>query len=295
MVPEKPNLLHRISKALPDLSPAMQQIANEILGDPKKAQSLSITELASAAGVADSSVSRFMKELEIDGYNNLRLGIAEAVFGTEPKSFSNEQSFVYEGILKGDSTSVVLEKTLMGSTEALTRTVASLNPETLQTIVNLLGKTKNIYFVAMGSSAIAAENAIMRFVRAGKRCLIFRDQSIQIMAAATLEKGDLLIAISDSGSSTPVVDSLKVGKIHGAVTVLITSDPTSPAAKAADHVLLTSPPIASSPVYGETVTAKWGQLLAIDVLYANYAAKYFDQTTEFLQESYLSGIKGTRQ
>lgn len=286
------NLLHRISKHARSLPPSMKRVAEVILSNPSRAQTLSISQLAAEAKVADSTVSRFMRELGIDGYKALMLEISQAVYASPTSNLKSD--YVYEGILKGDKPDLVLQKALSGSVESLTKTAASLNPETLKEVIKAIEKAKTIYFVAMGSSAISAENAIMRFVRAGKRCFLFRDQSIQIMAAATLEKTDLLIAISDSGESTSVVNALKVGKIHGAKTVAITSNATSPLANGADFVLLTSAPSSNSSVYGETMTAKWGQMFAIDALYAAYAASHYEETIGFLEESYLSGIKGTR-
>ena len=58
--------------------------------------------------------------------------------------------------------------------------------------------------------------------------------------------------------------------------------------------LLTGSALANSDVYGESVTSKWGQLFAIDVLYATYATRYYEETEHNLQESYLSGIRSTR-
>ncbi len=288
------NLLHVISKNAKDLSPALRAIAEAILSNPSHVQTLSISELAEMAGVADSTVSRFMREFEIDGFKSLRLAIAQAVYAQGRITTNEETNYVYEGILRTDSTDVVLEKALQASNEALARTAASLDADVLKEVVLEVEKAETIYFVAMGSSVIAAENAIMRFVRAGKKCFLYRDQSIQIMASATLTPKDLVIAISDSGMSLPIVNSAKVAAFHGAKVVAITSSAISALAESADYLLLTQSTVASSDVYGETVTAKWGQIFAIDALYATYAVKNFDRTSGFLQETYLSGIKGTR-
>ncbi|MCS5723662.1 MurR/RpiR family transcriptional regulator [Herbiconiux sp. CPCC 203407] len=287
------NLLHQISRRAGSLSPALRGVAEVILTDPEVAQSLSITELAGRAGVADSTVSRFLRELELDGYNQLRLGIAQAIY-SRPGAAEPKASWVYEGVLKGDTPSAVVEKVLHGSLEALTRTAERLDPEIVTETVERIHAASSVYFAAMGSSSTAAENATMRFVRAGVRCHFFRDQSVQSMGSATLGANDVLIAISDSGDSTSVVSSAQIAKFHGAHTVGITSNVDSALASVVDRVLVTAGTVASSDVYGESVTAKWGQLLAIDVLYATYATKYYEETADYLQESYLSAIKPTR-
>ncbi|KNY05966.1 MULTISPECIES: MurR/RpiR family transcriptional regulator [unclassified Microbacterium] len=287
------NLLHQISRRASSLSPALRGVADVILSDPESAQSLSITELAGRAGVADSTVSRFLRELDLDGYNQLRLGIAQAIY-SRPVDAEQRASWVYEGVLRGDSRDQILQKVLHGSIEALNRTAERLDPTVLDDAAERIHSASCVYLAAMGSSATSAESAVMRFVRAGKRCHFFRDQSIQSMGSATLGPGDVLIAISDSGDSTPIVSSAQIAKFHGAFVLGITSNVDSALASVVDSVLLTAGTVASSDVYGESVTGKWGQLLAIDVLYATYAARYFEETADYLHESYLSAIKPTR-
>jgi RpiR family carbohydrate utilization transcriptional regulator len=287
------NLLHQISRRAGSMSPALRGVADVILADPEAAQSLSITELASRAGVADSTVSRFLRDLNLDGYNQLRLGIAQAIY-SRPLAPSAPSGWVYEGILKDDDQPTVVEKVLHGSLEALTRTAERIDPETLGGVIARIHQARSLYFTAMGSSATVAESGVMRFTRAGKSCVFFRDQSAQSIAAATLSADDMVFAISDSGESTPVLTTVDIARHHGAHIVALTSSVDSPLAARADTILLTAGAAASSDVYGESFTAKWGQLLLIDVLYANYATRHFDEAEGFLLESYQSSIRPTR-
>lgn len=288
------NLLHQVSRKVATMSPALKGVAMEILENPEEVQSLSITELANRAGVADSTVSRFLREMNLDGYNALRLGIAQAIYSKSNSSTSTNSSWVYEGVLEGDSLSDIMEKILHGSNDSLERTKDRIDPLVINNLVDRIHGASAIYFTAMGSSATSAESAMMRFVRAGKKCHFFRDQSVQSMGAATLKEGDLLIAISDSGDSIPVISAAQIAKHHGANIAVITSNPESQLASLADDLLLTGSTVANSDVYGESVTSKWGQLFAIDVLYATYATRYFEETANFLQETYLLGIKTSR-
>lgn len=288
------NLLHRISKKNRQLSPALRSIAQVILSNPSHVQTLSISQLAELAEVADSTVSRFLREFDIDGFKSLRLGIARAIYGQGSLPTSSGAGYVYEGILQSDEPRLVFEKVHSASQEALQRTADGLNAEQINEVADLIAGAGTFYLLAMGSSAIAAENAVMRFTRAGVRCLLHKDQSVQVMASATATADDLVLAISDSGMSTPIVNSARVAALHGAKVVAITSAINSELALMADYVLLTHSTRASSDVYGETVTSKWGQLLVVDALYAAFAVKNYESTSEFLRESYLSGIKDTR-
>lgn len=295
-VPERRNLLHAVASKSAYLSPALRQVADLVLARPEAVQAMSITELAQEAGVAESTVTRFTRELGLDSYNALRLGLAEAVFTSRANAErSGSQGMVYEGILPGDAVADVVAKVVIGSRSTLDNTQARLDVDAVASVVALIEAAHTVHFVGMGGSAIAAENGVIRFMRAGKRCMVFRDQSLQVMAAATLGDGDLVIAISDSGASIPVVETLRVAREHGASTVAITSTERSPITSVADVVLYTGNAPDEAGVYGEAVTAKWGQLLAVDAVYAAYAALNYETTVAFLEETYRTAIKGTRR
>jgi RpiR family transcriptional regulator, carbohydrate utilization regulator len=288
------NLLQRIASRLPYLPTALRQVAEYILERPATTQSMSITALAAEVGVAESTVSRFVREIGLDGYQALRLGIAEAAFVRRAQAESAPQRFVYEGIASTDGPAEVIAKIRHSSAQALAQTAEQLDVSEFERAVQALERATTVVFTCMGSSSIAAEEGVMRFTRAGKKCLLFRDQSLQAMVATILGDGDLVVAISDSGQSTSVVDVVASARAHGAATVAVTSVPDSPLARAAEMALYTASVPSGGALYGEAVTSKWGQLLVVDALYAAYAARHFDETVAHLEETYAAGIKRSR-
>jgi DNA-binding MurR/RpiR family transcriptional regulator len=116
------------------------------------------------------------------------------------------------------------------------------------------------------------------------------------MTAAITNPHDVVIGISNSGRSTPVVESLKLAQAHKARTIGITSFEDAPLVKYADITLFTptkSPPPGLD-LYGESTTSVSAQILVIDILYACFAAKNFDLTLSFLEETYRAAIKDSR-
>ncbi|MCV7226716.1 MurR/RpiR family transcriptional regulator [Mycolicibacterium komossense] len=293
-VHDEVSVLQRIASRLPYLPDALRQVADYVLAHPEAVQTMSITTLAAQARVADSTVSRFVREIGLDGYQSLRLAMAEAAFANRATGSTRTQGFVYDGIARTDGPEEVVAKIRYSSEMALAQTAERLDVDVLRKGVQAIGRASTIVFTCMGSSSIAAEEGVMRFTRAGKKCMLFRDQSIQAMAATILGEQDVVIAVSDSGRSMPVVDMVTTARSHGAATVAITSDPTSPLAKASEVSLFTSSVPSGGELYGEAVTSKWGQLLVMDSLYAAFAATHFDETVAHLQETYAAGIQRSR-
>lgn len=287
-------LLKRIASKLPYLSGALRQIAEFILERPDATQAMSITALAAEVGVAESTVSRFVREIGLTSYRALRVGIAEATFANRARDNGQARGFVYEGIARDDELAGIIGKIQRSSEQALAQTAGLLDPDAVERAVAAIESADTLIFTCMGSSSIAAEEGVMRFTRAGKKCILFRDQSVQAMVASIAGPRDVVIAISDSGNSIAVVDVVRRAREHGAATIAITSAADSLLARAGDVALYTAGVPSGGALYGEAVTAKWGQIMIVDVLYAAFAARHFDETLAHLEGTYAAAIEHSR-
>lgn len=285
----------RIFKGIAYLNPALRRVADYILEHPGLCKNITIKELATVCGVAESTVTRFVKEIGLNNFRELKIGIAEALTLNDISNEPAEERHVYEDISRADSNEIILDKVLYRNIQTLTETKQRMNIDEINKAVEAIGKAEVLIFSCMGSSGVAAEEAVMRFTRAGKKCILFRDESIQLMTAAITGPKDVVIGISNSGHSKPVVQALKLARSVSARTIGITSFEDSPLVRFADIKLFTS--TKSSPdgpaLYWESTTSKTAQILAVDVLYACFAAKHFDQTLKYLDETYRA-VRDTR-
>ncbi|MEZ5117738.1 MAG: MurR/RpiR family transcriptional regulator [Candidatus Nanopelagicales bacterium] len=286
--------LRVVATKLPYLAPALRQVGEYVLEDPGRAQHLTITELAAACGVAESTVSRFVREVGLARYQDLRIGAAETAVLNRQSSAGSPEPSVYAGVAPDDSLGEIATKISASSEQALRQTASLLNLDALDRAVSLIEASDVVMFACMGSSSLAAEDGVMRLTRAGKKCMLFRDQSIQVMSATILGPDDLVIGISDSGESLPVIDALRLARRHGASTIAITAGDGSSVIDQADVTLFTARGTSVGELYGETVTSKWGQVLVMDMLYAAFAARTYDRTMAHLKETYSAGIRHSR-
>ena len=84
-----------------------------------------------------------------------------------------------------------------------------------------------------------SEDASNKLLRAGSNSSAYSDTHMQMIAVSQLAKGDVVIGISQSGSSKDVVESMKMARSRGATTISITSKERSPIARQSDILLLT--------------------------------------------------------
>jgi RpiR family transcriptional regulator, carbohydrate utilization regulator len=291
------HVLEQIARRLPYLNPALRRVGEFILERPEVAKGMTITQLAAACDVAESTVSRFVREIGLGRYQALTLGIAEALLlaRSDDAEPGTERKYVYEGVTQSDTSTTIIDKVARSSHLALRRTAAGLDAAAIEKAVDLIDAANLLVFCCMGSSGVAADNASMRFTRAGRKCLLFHDQSLQVMTATIATPGDVVIGISDSGETVPVVEALERARTNGAATIAITSAEGSPITRHASVVLYTSPGLtADTGVYGESMTSKWGQILVMDVLYAAFAVRHFEETLRHLEDTYATAIRTSR-
>src|SRR5438045_6557030 len=81
-----------------------------------------------------------------------------------------------------------------------------------------------------------AEDAKLRLFRLGIPVAAYCDGQQQRMSAATLQPGDAVFAISNSGRSKPVVEAVEIARSFGATTVALTR-PDTPLAAAAQILI----------------------------------------------------------
>ena len=292
---ESKDVIAHIYKELAYLNPALRRIAEYILEHPEECKTITIKELAEACNVAESTVTRFVKEIGFSSYQQLKIAITESLSLKSSTNVNTEEYYVYEDISRKDSTDTIIDKVIHRNMQTITNVKNRLNLNEVNRAVSIIEKATTLIFCCMGSSCIAGEEGVMRFTRSGKKCIFFRDQSLQLMNSSIANEQDVVIGISNSGYSNNVIKSLKSAKANGASTICITSAEDTPIVKYADVALFTPTKAieSKSGVYWEATTSKMAQIMVIDILYACFAAKNFEKTIEFLDNTYNS-IKDTR-
>lgn len=270
-------LLARIRWMSAYMNPALRRIADRVLRAPEEVKSISIKDLAAQCEVSESTVTRFVREIEVPSFQQFKILIAEELSQSGRPVSEGAERHVYEDITAEDDTASVLSKVTARYALTATDTRAGLSAEQLERAVSAIEAADVMAFYAMGSSLLCVENALLRFMRVGKRCLFYRDLGIRQIGTSTLGPRSLAIGVSNSGRTISTVDSLREAKAQGATTLAITSFPDAPLVRHADICLFTPTVtgIAGGAEYHESMVSKIAQLQVIDVLYSLYAVRNF--------------------
>ena len=262
------NSLTRIRSSYPALAASEARVANWIMQQPQKIIHLSMAQVAQACGVSDTTVLRFCRNTGFQGYTDLKLSIARDVV--------SPTQIIHDDIAVGDGPAVVARKVFMSNIQALYDTLEVLDEAALIKAINLLTAARRILIVGVGTSGPIVHSMYNMLMRLGLNCKAETDSYLQLMEVALLGSGDVVVAISQSGSSIDSVLTLKQAKENGAATICITGNAQSSITDHADVTLLSVDREARI----EAIASRLAQVSIADALYVIMALNAIDSATQ---------------
>ncbi len=249
------NLLETISTCLSALRPSDRKVAELTLAAPDFVLNGTVDQTATRAGVSEPTVIRFCEALGFGGFQEFKVRLAQSVALGMPATHSV--------ILPGDSVSDVAEKIFDYSMNSLDWARKQLDLRALERAVQLLVGANRIEFFGFGASGIAALDAQQKFPLFGVPCMAHCDSHQQFIAASMVARGDVVVAISNTGRTRGVIEAAKTAAKNGASVLGITGK-KSPLMDHCTVVLLVET-LENTDIYTPT-TSRLATLTLIDVL-----------------------------
>lgn len=213
----------------PSLTKSERRIADYILNNPHEIINKTISELAESADTAEATISRFCRKLGFNGLQSLKIVLAGELF--------NPLESICQEVNPDDPFDVMGTKVFADISEGLSDTLKLLDFDALQKAVVILSNIRKLDIYAFGISAVIASDIEHRFIRFGITVKAYSDLHMQLSSASLLEKNDVVIAISHTGSNIDILRSVEMAKQNGATVIAITSYLRSPLSQKADIVL----------------------------------------------------------
>lgn len=243
-----------IESFYPSLSKTEKKIADYMIEEKGKIIYQTLLEISKNIHVGEASIMRFVRKIGYNGFQDLKLEIAKEDRPQEQETYEH-----YIDEVAGN----------MVNTIANTKTV--LDPKQLNIAIDLIVHAQRLMYYGVGSSGLAASELQNRLMRLGKIGVSVSDSHFQLMHSSVSGEKDVIIALSLSGYTEDIIDSLRLAKKNKAKIIAITNYVLSPVAQLADSVLLTAGK--ENPLDGGSLVAKISQLYIIDLLCTGYAIK----------------------
>ncbi|MBQ6520941.1 MAG: MurR/RpiR family transcriptional regulator [Anaerolineaceae bacterium] len=267
------NVFELISNNYYELTASEKKIADYIIADPEQVQQSGISDLAEACGTAMATVSRFSRKLGFDGFNAMRIAIAQAV---STKSGSAE--LLTGKITMEDSFEDECKKIQTADLAVITQTYELIDQEIYETAIRMLLNAKKVVCMGQGGSVIIAMEAAHLFSTVSGKFSCVQDNHMQVITISNMDENDVLIYFSYSGSVRDMMENFALARARGVKTILLTRFPKSPGAEMADVVLQCGS--SESPLQLGSIPARISQLFMLDVLFSEYCRRDYDAARE---------------
>jgi DNA-binding MurR/RpiR family transcriptional regulator len=239
-----------------------KKVADYILENTKDVIYMSITDLADACNVGESSVFRFCKTMNLKGYQEFKIVLAHSISQEEETPQLNGK------ITMQDTIGELSSKILSTNISALTETFNLINENDISKAIDSIIAAERVHFFGVGASLMTAMEAKNKFMRITNKTECSIDSHLQIMSAALMTEKDVAVLISYSGSTKDTIEVAKVAKQRGAKIISITRFAKSPLTSYSDITLLCG--ANEGPLQGGSLSAKISQLYLLDILYVEY-------------------------
>jgi len=264
-----------IESIYPSLTKAEQKVAETMLSEPEEAIFYTITDLAEKSSVGETTVIRLCRKLGFKGYQEFKLSLVQNVL--------SPAEHIHGDILEDDSLMTIAQKISKMNVQTIQNTTALLDEDSLERCVSLLSRADKIYFFGVASSGITIQDAKYRFMRLGFNVEAVTDSHIIAMNASLVQKEDVVVGVSASGSTKDLVDALRIAKGNGAAVICLTNHVRSPITQYADVVLLGSS--RETPLQGGAFSSKLAQIHVLDIISTGLALRHKDKTYDALQKT----------
>ncbi len=263
----------------PTFSPTELNIADYVLAHPEEVFGLSIHELSRKTYVSSATITRFCHKLKLEGYREFQSLLAFDLAVT-----SKEDDEENCDLDPNDSTAQIIRKITHKNIMSVEMTEQLNTAKAYEAAAKMILDANQVCLLGMGASYLASKDFFHKLIRIQKTCSTSNDWHVQLVQARSLSEGDLVIAMSYSGTTPEVIVATKAAKAAGANVLAITrASHKSELARIADQCLFVAPiePV----VRTSACTSLIAQLSVLDILYATYINTDFETNIQRLTQS----------
>ncbi|HQQ74512.1 MAG TPA: SIS domain-containing protein [Pseudomonadales bacterium] len=188
-----------------------RKVADYVLANLNDVINMRIVDLAAQADVSEPTVVRFCRAVGCEGFQDFKLALAQQL--------ASSPSFGKVAVTDTDSVADFSHKIFDSTIDTLLKVRDSLNPANIRKAIAALTNANRVEFYGHGASAAVAADAQHRFFRLQLASAAYSDTHIQKMSALSLQKGDVVVAISQSGRTRSLLDTIELVKDMDAIVI----------------------------------------------------------------------------
>ena len=272
------HFMQNIEETYHSFTKVEKKVADYVLQNPRQVLFMSITDLADACQVGETSVYRFCRTMNLQGYQEFKMQLSLGMSEQDEEWAPREDNQSLKKTLKESA-----ERLLQKHTEALEETYRLLNQESFEGFLERMEKARRIFFFGISDSQLIAQEAGNKFMSISGKAYSIADPHMQAVTAASMTEEDFLVFLSYSGATKDNIYTAKIARQAVAVIGCITRFRKSALSAYCDVVLQSG--ANEGPMEGGSVSAKIGQMYLIDLLYQEYRRRNYETSRKYRENA----------
>ncbi|QIL90770.1 transcriptional regulator HexR [Microbulbifer harenosus] len=201
----------KISEQLSSMRKSERKVAEYILANPGEIIHMRIVDLATEAQVSEPTVVRFCRAVGCSGFQEFKLNLAQQL--------ASSPSFGQIAVTETDTIAEYKRKVFDSTVDTLLNVRDKIDARALEAAVTAIAAAKRVEFFGFGASGAVAADAQHKFFRLQLAAAAHSDHHMQSMSAMSMEPGDVVVAISQSGRTSSLLRSMEMAKAQGATVI----------------------------------------------------------------------------
>ena len=214
-----PNLIRRITENQASLRKSEAKVADYVLANASEVIKMRIVDLASRSEVSEPTVIRFCKAIGFDGFQSFKLQLAQQL--------GLGSVFTQFAVADNDTVADLINKVFDTTVGSLITAREEINSEVLEQAITTISNARRVEFYGFGASGSVAADAQHKFFRLQLSSAAYTDPHIQRMSAISLGPEDVVVAISQSGETQALLESVALAREAGANVIGLAPQNTS--------------------------------------------------------------------
>jgi RpiR family carbohydrate utilization transcriptional regulator len=187
------------------------KVASFVLENANDVINMRIVDLAASTEVSEPTVIRFCRAIGYNGFKAFKLQLAQQLgLGGVYTQFAVDDT---------DTVADLRNKVFDTTVGSLITVRDELDPSVMEQAINTISKARRVEFYGFGASGSVAADAQHKFFRLQLSTSAYTDPHIQHMSAISLGSEDVVVAISQSGQSRALLQSVRLAREAGATVI----------------------------------------------------------------------------
>ena len=255
-----------------------KEIANYILNNMEEILTLTSAEMGNNIGVSQSSVIKFIKKIGFNKFGEFKIQLTK-----ELENIKQNKDKIHSEIYLDDSLEDISFKVFNDTIKAMEDTLKIIDHKYFEKIIDIIKTSKKILLVGSGMSSIVAKDLEIKLIKIRIDALHYESSHMQLMKLATMDKEDLIIAISHRGETEDVIDVIKKANKKGIKVLSITSIEKNTVANLSDFNLKV---ISEETNFrSSAISSRMAQLILNDIIFLRLTQIDYEKRKEYIKES----------